>query len=94
MVAGCQSRSLVNLGLAARPVSWRWSSAFPGNANLPIGAVSSLTDASVRSRRETMNEAIAVGQVPARFASSCSVSLAHLVDLRCTLRHTNVIRQA
>ncbi len=27
----------VKAGLAATPESWQWSSAFPGNANLPIG---------------------------------------------------------
>jgi REP element-mobilizing transposase RayT len=30
----------VKAGLVATAESWRWSSAFPGNANLPIGVVS------------------------------------------------------
>jgi REP element-mobilizing transposase RayT len=29
----------VKAGLVAKPESWRWSSAYPGNANLPIGGV-------------------------------------------------------
>jgi len=29
----------VNAGLCPSPEGWRWSSAFPGNANLPIGGV-------------------------------------------------------
>ena len=31
----------VKAGLAVKSESWRWSSAYPGNANLPIGALSS-----------------------------------------------------
>ena len=40
----------VKAGLVAAPESWRWSSAYPGNANLPIGSVSSLKDRSTSDR--------------------------------------------
>ena len=37
----------VKAGLASTPESWPWSSAFPGNANLPIGAVNSPTNPAI-----------------------------------------------